>query len=582
VRAEADGWLLSVVLTDESDVFLVRRRGREVAMAVGLEGIDQIRVATALSDLGRDLVRQPHPVTVVFRLTDAPRPALVVEFSRPGDAMAIEDGVGWHTGVRLMDGIRLVGGTVVLVKHLPPGAPGPAGARLAELRDRLARLAGGSAVDELRSQNQELVRTLENLERKQAELTRLNAELADTNQGVLALYKELSEELEQTNRGVVALYAELDDKSTQLKDANRAKTRFWSNISHELRTPINSIVGLAGLLAAPGSDPLTEEQSRQVSLIQDSGATLLALVNELLDTAKAESGQLVPRPVPVQLDAVFAQLRGMLRPLATSDDVRLVIDEPPPLRPVLTDEVLLVRILRNLLSNGLKFTQQGEVRLTAEVDDAANDLVIVVRDTGIGIPADLQDRVFEEFYQVPGELQVRRQGTGLGLPYARRLAEILDGSLTLASEVDRGTCLTLRLPLRLVDTERPTRLHTALVVDDDADFRHRLRDMIAGLAATVVEAHDGESALDAVAEHRPDLIFLDLRMPGMSGEEVLTALRGGPGSSNIPVVVVTSAEVDTAEPVLSGVAVLSKSRLSPASLRHAVLDLLPPMEGTAE
>jgi signal transduction histidine kinase/CheY-like chemotaxis protein len=564
-----DAELLRLTIADESDVFLVRQRGREVAAAVGLEHQDQVRVATVLSDLGRDLLRLTQPPSVEFLLSDVPRPSLVIEISGAAGLATIENGVGWESGVRLMDEIRTDEGGMRVVKYLPAGVTLPDGDDLARLRRRLRRLTRASAVDELRSQNEELVRTLENL-------AQLNAELEETNKGVVALYKELSAELEQTNRGVVALYAELDDKSTQLTEANRAKNRFWSNISHELRTPINSIIGLARLLVAPGSDELTDEQRHQVDLVADSGGTLLALVNELLDTAKAESGQLVAQHGPVRLAAVFGQLRGMLRPLATSDDVRLRIEEPPALPAVLTDEVLLLRILRNLLSNGLKFTRSGEVRLTVEPADEW--LVFLVSDTGIGIPADQQIRVFEEFYQVPGELRAQRTGTGLGLPYARKLAEILGGSLTLASEVGRGTSLTLRIPLRHADGPPVERMATLLVVDDDAEFRRRLAELAADLACRVIEAHDGWSALAAAAEHRPDLILLDLWMPGMNGDEVLAALRRAPATADTPVVIVTSADLRAADLVDveadPAVIVLAKSGISRWSLHHAVSEIL--------
>lgn len=575
-----DAVLLRLDLANESDVFLVRQRGREVAAAVGLAAQDQIRVATALSDLSRDLVNPPTAsAAVVFRLADRP-PSLLIEIGPVADHTTIEQGVGWQTSARLMDQVRHDEHGLRLVKYLPTGAALPGQDELAGLRIRLGRLGRVSVLDELRAQNQELLRTLENLERNQAELTRMNAELEETNKGVLALYKQLSDELDQTNQGVVALYAELDDKSTQLTEANQAKTRFWSNISHELRTPINSVIGLAQLLAAPGSDELTAEQRRQVDLIHDAGRTLLALVNELLDAAKAESGQLVARLAPVRVDALFAQLRGLLRPLVASDDVELRIEDPDPLPTVLTDEVLLVRILRNLLSNGLKFTRAGEVRLTAQA--VGEWLVFEVSDTGIGIPADQQAKVFEEFYQVRNELQVGHSGTGLGLPYSRRLTEILGGDLTLHSEFGVGTRLTLRIPLTDAHADALPQLDTVLVVDDAADYRRRIATLAADLAAQVIEASDGRSALAAVATHRPALILLDLRMPDMDGHEVLAELRRVPATSTVPVVIVTSADPSSLQPVDDPtVAVLSKTDLSAESLRHAVRQILPGTEGTS-
>jgi len=302
----------------------------------------------------------------------------------------------------------------------------------------------GTPFDELVVQNQQLVHALDELRAQRDDLARLNAELEETNRGVMALYHQLSDELEETNRGVVALYAELDEKSVQLRAASEAKSRFLANVSHELRAPVTAIIGLGRLLADESSDPLTADQRRQVDLIRDSATDLLRLVNDLLDLAKAEAGRIEPNLTDVDLKAVFGQLRGTLRPLATRPEVDFVVEEPgvPSLR---TDEVLLSQVLRNLLTNALKFTESGSVRLTAA--RAGDDVEFTVADTGSGIPAEQHERIFEEFYQVPGSTALSGKGTGLGLPYARRLVDVLGGALLVSSEVGRGSTFTVRLPL---------------------------------------------------------------------------------------------------------------------------------------
>jgi signal transduction histidine kinase/CheY-like chemotaxis protein len=569
--------LLRLAITGEPDVFLVRQRGREVAEAVGLESQDQIRVATVLSDLGRDLVRQSASATVTFGLRTMAPAALLIEFGWRGGSATTKAELGRNTANRLMDEVRITERDgrfiITLVKNLPTGLPDFTAGQVVRIQHDLDVLRAGNALDELRAQNQQLLETLENLEVKSSELERLNEELEDTNRGVVALYKELSEELEQTNLGVVALYAELNEKSSQLKDAGEAKTRFWSNISHELRTPINSVLGLARLLSSPGGDPLTEDQHRQVRLINDSGATLLSLVNELLDTAKAESGKLKAHLEPVDLGVLFTQLRGTIRPMVPSNDVSLVIEDPPALPQVVTDETMLARILRNLLSNGLKFTERGEVRLTVRLDE--DHLRFVVADTGIGIPEDQLDKVFEEFHQVPSSRQVGAAGTGLGLPYARRLAEILGGSLTLSSG-DTGTEVVLRLPVGDLDNAPLPAIGITLLVDDDEEFRDRFKGMLGDLTGDVVEAPDGRAALDFVTRTRPDLVFLDLHMPLMNGGDVLAVIRQKPGLSGVPVVVVTSGDADGFDLSAAGLAasLLLKSHLSPESIRQAVREAL--------
>jgi CheY-like chemotaxis protein len=255
-----------------------------------------------------------------------------------------------------------------------------------------------------------------------------------------------------------------------------------------------------------------------------------------------------------------------------SPDVTLVVDEPPASMRMVTDETMLVRILRNLLSNGLKFTMRGEVRLSVEPGDTDETLKFVVADTGIGIPGDQQERVFEEFHQVRNELQTRAGGTGLGLPYARRLAEILGGSLTLRSEIGRGTEMSLVLPARDARHRTPSILSTVLLVDDDDEFRARLAGLVDDLAHTIIEVPNGREALDSIADRRPDLVFLDLYMPVMNGREVLGVLREKAGLADIPVVVLTSAAPDGLD--LSGTglaaALLLKSQLSAESIRLAM------------
>ncbi|MBY8849868.1 hypothetical protein K7G98_15915 [Saccharothrix sp. MB29] len=206
----------------EADVFPLRQHGRDAAAVVGMDGQNQIRVATTLSDLARELVRVPGPTTVAFLLRRDPSPALLVRVYTTDTS-----GPGWATARRLMDEVVVDGGAVTVVKSLPGSHVPPTAEEVARLRRRATAAADPTdSVDELRAQNQDLVQTLEDLEAKQRELIRLNEELEETNQGIIALHKELSDELEQTNQGVVALYAELEEKTTQLREAGEARTRF--------------------------------------------------------------------------------------------------------------------------------------------------------------------------------------------------------------------------------------------------------------------------------------------------------------------------------------------------------------------
>ena len=494
-------------------------------------------MATALSEISRSAVTAGRTAVITFGMDDA---ALLLTVTMDGEPPA--DGIA--AAARLMDRVAADGRVVRMAKRRPPGVrPDP---RL--IGEQLAAVQPRSALDELRRQNQDLITALDDLKQQKDQLLLLNAELQETNRGVMALYGELSDELEQTNRGVVALYAELDEKSERLRVASESKDRFWANVSHELRTPLNSIIGLTRLLAepAPGGTALDPERLYQVELIRNSGGTLLALVNDLLDVAKAESGQLHMDPAQVDLPALFGRLRGLARPMAEGKPVEVIVgadDDPDTPATILTDEVALTSILRNLLSNGIKYTDSGEVRLSTRVTGPR--LEISVADTGIGIPAGLQDHVFEEFYQVPG---VRRGGTGLGLPYARGLAGILGGDLTLTSEPGRGTTVALSLPLRT------PAVGTVLLTDDDAAFRGVLTGLLSGLADRVIEAEDGAAALSLIAANPVDLVLTDLRMPGMDGAALLARLP-----APVPAIVVTGAD---GPPPPRAAAVLRKDELT--------------------
>jgi len=548
--------LLTVEVLAESDVVVLRQVGREAGELLGLDRQDQVRLATALSEVGREVVAGGRGRAV---LAAALRPVggeLVVRVSwsaaaGPGEGVAaarrLVDEVETRTGD---DGGRVV----VLRKALPDGSAPPAH-RVDEIRAALARPRSADALAELRVQNAELVRALEALAAREQELVRANEELEDTNRGVLAMYTQLSDELEETNSGVVALYAELDERGRQLAAANDAKTRFLRSVSHELRAPVNSILGLASLLA---DGTLDEEQRVQVGYLDTSARTLLGMVNELLDLARAESGRQHVRRVPVDLRALVADLAGAVRPLLRPGvGLRLALPEG---LVVHTDPELLGRVLRNLLTNAAKFTEAGALTVEATEPADGAGVVLRVRDTGLGIAPEHLDAVFDEFFQVPNRLQPSVKGTGLGLPYARRVTEALGGTLTVASEVGRGSTFTLTLER----TGTPA-VGRVLLVDDDGASRAVLRGLLAEVAAEVREARDGAEALSAVAAERPDVVLLDVRMPGLDGPAVRDALRADPATADLPVVLVSSADA----PPGAG-PVLDKAGLDAATLARAL------------
>ena len=531
--------LLLAAVTNEADVFALRRDGRTIAEIAGLERQDRIRLATALSELGRDRLKSAE-VTVRISVADEPVPALEVMLRWAG---------GPPPAVEALDSVRRlirelteqsVGQRGVIVLRHPLPLPCRSFREIADgVAEALLDRAATSREEDLRAQTRDLIAALEEARAHGEELKLVNAELEQTNTGVLALYSELSNELEQTNTGVVALHAELEDKSRQLREASEAKTRFWANVSHELRGPLNSVIGLSRLLVEAGPGELGEQQREQVALIASSGQALRTLVDDLLDVAKAEAGQLVAQPAPVQLGLLLAHLEALMRPLLVRPEVDLVFPDPASMPDLVTDETMLTRALSNLVSNSLKFTDSGEVRV--EVRPSAPDqLEITVQDTGIGIGEQDQTRVFEEFYQVRGPHQRGKVGTGLGLPYARRIVELLGGTLTLSSEVGRGTRVLVRLPVGDVPAPpAPSRVPCVLSCDDDPVFAAALRPLLAQIADTVVQVSDGTELPQVARRAQPSAIVLDLDMPNIDGYDTLRLLAEAEDLASIPVVMLT-------------------------------------------
>jgi signal transduction histidine kinase/CheY-like chemotaxis protein len=684
--------VVTVALKFEDDIVLARQRARQLARLLGFDAQDQTRIATSVSEIARNAFRYAGGGKVEFGVEGHTPPQLfeiVVSDEGPGIARlsdilegSYRSSTGMGLGIigarRLMDQFEITSapgkGTQVVLRQLLPGGAlffGPN--RLAGLGEALAREVPRGPLEEVQRQNQELIRALDELRRRQEELEHLNRELEDTN------------------RGVVALYAELDEKADHLRRADELKSRFLSNMSHEFRTPLNSITALSHLLLDRVDGPLTAEQAKQVTFIRQGAHSLTELVNDLLDLAKVEAGKITVRPIEFEVESMFGALRGMLRPLLVSESLRLVFEPTDGLPTLYTDEGKVSQILRNFISNALKFTESGEVRVSATFRPEEEAVSFDVTDTGIGIPPEDQERIFEEFTQVENPLQHRVKGTGLGLPLSRKLAELLGGRVTVRSTVGVGSTFcavipTLYLPksgvveenelmvgersgrpvlivendarqltiydrylrdsaFRLVparslrearraiagelphaivldvllegedtwkfladlkkgattrdipvlvvsavddsrkglalgadayalkpaargwligELERLTgqsRVPGALIIDDDDMARYVLKRLLSQLHCVITEMPNGKDGLQAARDLQPEIVFLDLNMPNMSGAEVLVRLKEDPVTANIPVVVVTSKSLEPAERAQlesRAVAVLSK------------------------
>jgi|SRR5579862_151836 len=258
----------------------------------------------------------------------------------------------------------------------------------------------------------------------------------------------MSVELAETNNGVVALYAELDDRAEQLHQASDLKSRFLSYMSHEFRTPLGSIASLTRILLDRMDGPLTEEQEKQIRFVRDAAVELTDMVNDLLDLAKVEAGRISISPAWFEMVDLFSALRGMFKPIISSEDVDLIFEQPVDIPQLYTDHKKLSQILRNFVSNALKFTPKGSVRVAA-VYDGVGMVTFSVADTGIGIAREHQAALFNDFVQLDSPIQKRLRGTGLGLSLSRKLAELLGGGVRVDSEPGAGSTFFLTVPVRL-------------------------------------------------------------------------------------------------------------------------------------
>ncbi|MEO6029365.1 MAG: ATP-binding protein [Candidatus Binatia bacterium] len=542
--------LLSVRLRYDEDVVLARQRARQMAAAVGFDRQDQTRIATAVSEIARNAFRYAKDAKVEFLLEGVTRPqvlSIVVQDRGPGvaDLPAVLDGryrsqTGMGVGImgarRLMDRFTIEsspsGTTVVLRKIVPRETPLFGADAISMLSERLSRETPRTAAEEVQQQNQELLRALEELTRRQGEIAAVNRELEDTN------------------RGVVALYAELNDKADHLRRADEIKTRFISNMSHEFRTPVNSIQALARLLIERTDGELTPEQERQVLFIRQSADALSELVNDLLDLAKIEAGKTVVRANEFVVRDLFGALRGMLRPLLVGDTVNLVFEETSNLTNLHTDEAKVSQILRNFISNALKFTASGEVRVTAESGADGRTVVFRVSDTGIGIAEEDQERIFQEFAQIDNPIQRRVKGTGLGLPLCRRLAELLGGTVAVESRQGLGSTFSATIPTVYVvaggDVAATWELEPlrtpVLVVEDSLETLLIYEKYFAGSGFQMLPAYSVREAREGLASIRPRAVVLDIGLRGEDGWGLLMEIKRRDDLQGVPVLVVTTVE----------------------------------------
>ncbi|MBK3868219.1 PAS domain S-box protein [Pseudomonas stutzeri] len=347
----------------------------------------------------------------------------------------------------------------------------------------------------------------------------------------------------------------LREQADQLAVANRYKSEFLANMSHELRTPLNSILILSDQLRQNGSGNLNDKQVRHADIIHRAGHELLQLINDVLDLAKIESGRMQLKLEPLNLRELLTELEVGLRPMAEQKGLVLKVNIDPDVPSVLSsDRARLQQVLHNLLTNALKFTEHGEVELLVScpaADHAAEQMLqLQVRDTGIGIAKDQQERIFQAFQQIDGSISRQYGGTGLGLAITRQLVEVLGGEVAVASELGEGAIFTVRLPVGSVPAtpaasffppqpQRRGRGPGLLIIEDDADFASVVAEVGQNHGFTSLICNTGQQGLEALKREHFAAVIIDILLPDISGWQVHRELRADERHQGMPALIIS-------------------------------------------
>jgi len=437
---------------------------------------------------------------------------------------------------------------------------------------------------ELENLNTELEAQAQKLQASEEELKVQQEELLEANQEL----EERSKMLEEKNQLIVERNLDIHKKAEELEQSTKYKSEFLANMSHELRTPLNSILLLSRLMAENTEQNLSEDQIEYAKVIQSSGNGLLSLIDEILDLSKIEAGKMDLEIAELPVKTIIYDMQSLFAPIARQKNLNFSIDVSGSVPDnITTDKMRLEQILKNLLSNALKFTPKGSIKLA--IDMAENEPLIhfSVKDTGIGIPEDKQQHVFEAFQQADGSTRRKFGGTGLGLSISRELAKLLGGEISLKSEPGKGSNFTLTIPLEITvpaqvtDKKEPAQLpapqipsedkndkedrkkftvstipqpidddreaisegdKVILIVEDDTTFAKALLSFTRRNGYKCLVAVRGDDGIELAKKYKPAAVLLDIQLPVMDGWEVMEALKTSPLTRHIPVHIMSSLE----------------------------------------
>jgi len=430
---------------------------------------------------------------------------------------------------------------------------------------------------ELEAQAQKLQASEEELKVQQEELLEANLEL-----------EERSKNLVEKNQLIVERNLEIQSKAEELELSTKYKSEFLANMSHELRTPLNSILLLSRLMYENTEQNLTEEQIEYAKVIQSSGNGLLALIDEILDLSKIEAGKMDLEFAETNIKDIVSDMKGLFTPIARQKNLDFTFETATDApETIVTDKLRLEQVLKNLLSNALKFTYEGSVNVSINHPGNKSLITFSVKDTGIGIPTDKQQHVFEAFQQADGSTRRKFGGTGLGLSISRELTRLLGGEITLTSEPDKGSEFIVTIPIspnvaalqeiKELISEPATRYaapvpspiepkpqrfvvdsipppvpddrdkvvedgHTVLIIEDDTNFAKALLEFTRKNGYKGIVAVRGDQGIEMAQKYNPTAILLDIHLPIKDGWEVMEQLKGNPATKHIPVHIMSSVE----------------------------------------